>query len=416
MKIIIVNTSDLVGGAARASYRLHRALIIQGIESQMIVQSKGSDDFTVIGPTTKLGMGIALIRPTIDQIPVRKYINESRSLFSPALVPLSNIVNKINSMNPDIVHLHWICGGMMKIEDIARINAPIVWSLHDVWAFTGGCHVAWGCKKFKEQCGYCPQLNSEKQNDLSRWVYKRKQKSYMKIRNMTVIGLSRWILNYAKKSSLFKDTKIINLQNNLPTGLYKPFNKEKSRRLWNLPQAKKIILFGGKSAISNENKGFQKLVTALNAIDGKDDVITVVYGGGKPHNELSINSKVYYLGNLHDDISLIALYNACDVMVVPSIHENLSNVIMESLSCGTPVVAFDIGGNGDMIEHLINGYLAKPYDTNDLAYGIKWVLNHSNYKSLARNSRTKIVTEFDDKIVAEKYIRLYKSILESENL
>ena len=153
MKILIVNTSDTGGGAARAAYRLHQALLAREIDSQMLVQHKGSDDFTVLSPTSKIKKGINLLRFTLDVFPVSFYKNRTKTLFSPAWLPFSGIVDKINEINPDIVHLHWICGGMIKIEDLAKIKAPIVWSLHDNWAFTGGCHIMWECEKYKENCG-----------------------------------------------------------------------------------------------------------------------------------------------------------------------------------------------------------------------------------------------------------------------
>jgi len=117
--------------------------------------------------------------------------------------------------------------------------------------------------------------------------------------------------------------------------------------------------------------------------------------------------KAHYLGHLHDDISLRVLYCAVDVMVVPSLQENLSNAIMESSACGTPVVGFDIGGNSDLIEHQDTGYLAKPFDVSDLAAGIDWVLDAGNYKDLCKNARDKVLREFDSEVVAEKYIALY---------
>ena len=160
MKILIVNTYDIKGGAARAAYRLHRALLSLGIDSQMLVQMKFSDDYTVIWPETKIQKGLALLRPFLDSIPVMFYKKRTKTLFSPAWLPFSNVVKQINQINPDIVHLHWICGGMLKIEKIAQIKAPIVWSLHDMWAFTGGCHYDEGCGGYKKSCENCKVLNS----------------------------------------------------------------------------------------------------------------------------------------------------------------------------------------------------------------------------------------------------------------
>ena len=178
MKILIVNKSDIQGGAARAAYRLHKSLLAQDIDSQMLVTSKSGDDFTVVGPQTKVQKLISKARPTLDNIPTKFYKNRTKTPFAISWLPFSNIVNKINEINPDIVHLHWICGGMMRIEDIARIKAPIVWSLHDMWAFTGGCNYDEECQGYKLECGNCKVLGSKKENDLSKKIFNRKQKIY----------------------------------------------------------------------------------------------------------------------------------------------------------------------------------------------------------------------------------------------
>ena len=411
MKILIINTSDIQGGAARAAYRLHKSLLVQNIDSQMLVQNKSSDDFTVIADTSKISRAINKLRPTLDSIPIRFYKERTKTLFSPSWFGFNNIVDKINEINPDIVHLHWICGSMIKIEDLVRIKAPIVWSLHDNWAFTGGCHIMWKCEKYKNNCGSCPRLGSENENDLSRKIFNRKQKTFSKISNMTIIGLSEWLNECSKNSRLLKDKKHINLPNPIDTNIFKPFDKEKSRELWSLTKDKKLILFGANSATSDINKGFKELSEAMKKLNKNDNIEFVVFGSSTPKVSQNFGFKTHYLGHLHDDVSLVTLYSAVDVMVVPSLQENLSNAIMESLACRTPVVGFDIGGNSDMVEHKVNGYLAKPFDTSDLSNGIEWILNNENYDELCQDAREKVLREFDSKLVAKKYIELYNSIL-----
>ncbi len=409
MKILIVNISDIQGGAARAAYRLHRSLLEQNIDSQMLVQDKESDDHIIVGPVTKTQRAISKMRPTLDELPVSFYKNRTKTIFSPSWLPFSNIIKKINEINPDIVHLHWICGGMMKIEDIARIKAPIVWSLHDMWAFTGGCHYDEECGAYTNSCSSCKVLGSDKEYDLSRKVFNRKQKTFSQIENMTIVGLSKWLNNCSSNSTLLKDKKHINLPNPIDTNIFKPFDKEKARELWSLPKDKKLVLFGAMGATSDSRKGFDKLSNALHKLDNRN-IEFVVFGSSKPKDSQNFGFKTNYLGSLADDVSLVTLYSAVDVMIVPSLQENLSNAIMESLACGTPVVGFDIGGNSDMIEHKINGYLAKSFDTIDLANGIDWILENKNYESLAKSAREKILKTFDSKVVAQKYIELYKDI------
>ncbi len=410
MNILIVNTSDIDGGAARASYRLHKSLLAQDIDSQMLVQSKSSDYFTVLTENKKLNKYLNILRPIVDSLPVRYYKGRTKTLFSPSWFGFGNIVDKINEINPDIVHLHWVCGGMMTIEDIARIKAPIVWSLHDMWAFTGGCHYDEDCNGYEKECGKCKVLGSDKENDLSRKIYNRKNKTFSKIENMTIVGLSKWLSDCAQSSALLKEKKHINLPNPIDTKIFKPFDKEKARELWSLPQNKKLVLFGAMGATSDPRKGFGKLSEALHKLTYKD-VEFVVFGSSEPQESQNFGFKTHYLGSLHDDVSLVTLYSAVDVMVVPSLQENLSNAIMESLACGTPVVGFDIGGNGDMIEHQKNGYLAKSFEIDDLAYGIERVLNAEDYDELCQNAREKVLKEFDSVVVANKYIELYEDIL-----
>ena len=413
MKILIINISDIQGGAARAAYRLHKSLLAQNINSQMLVQNKSSDDFTVISEEKKLRKYFDKLRPGIESIPTRFYKNKTKTLFSPSWFGFGSIVDKINEVSPDIVHLHWICGGMMTIEDIARIKVPIVWSLHDMWAFTGGCHYDEECGAYENECGECKVLGGNKEKDLSRKIFRRKQKVFNLKKDITIVGLSKWLNECSKSSTLLKDKNHINLPNPIDTNIFKPFDKEKARVLWNLSKDKKLVLFGAMAATSDSRKGFKELSQALKKLEF-EGIELVVFGSSKPENPLKLNYKIHYLGYLHDDISLITLYSAVDAMVVPSLQENLSNAIMESLACGTPVVAFNIGGNSDMIEHKKNGYLAEPFNTRDLADGIEWILQNENYNKLCRNAREKVVKEFDSRIIAMKYLKLYEHILEKD--
>jgi glycosyltransferase involved in cell wall biosynthesis len=414
MKILVVNTSDIQGGAARAAYRLHKALLAEGLDCRMLVQLKTSDDFNVIGPQTKFQKAMGRIRPTLDSIPLLRYKYRSKALISPGWLPFSGLVEKINELNPDVVHLHWIASGMMRIEDLKKIKAPIVWSLHDMWPFTGGCHYDEGCAGYKKKCGSCPALESGKERDLSRKVWLRKQACFLYLPNLTIIGLSKWLTECAESSYLFKNKPILNLPNPIDTKTFAPFSQTEARKLFNLPPDKKLILFGAMGATSDPRKGYKELSQALEYLS--EDYELVVFGSNEPQSPQGFKQKVWYLGYLHDDVSLRLLYSAADVMVVPSLQENLSNAIMESLSCGTPVVAFDVGGNSDLIEHKKNGYLAKFFNCNDLADGIAWILTHSMKEELKECARNKVVKNFDAEIVVKKYVELYKSIIDARKL
>lgn len=411
MKILHVNTYDIDGGAARAVYRLHKSLLERNIDSQILVQSKASDDYTVLSENQKIKKNLIRFNPFIDSLPIRFYKKRIGTLFSPSWFNFGNIVDKINEIKPDIVHLHWICGGLLTIEDIGKIKFPIIWTLHDNWAFTGGCHIMWDCKKYEKECGKCFVLGSVKENDLSKSIFERKLKTFSKIDKMLIVGVSHWMSDCSKKSELLKNRNHFTIPNLLNTDLFKPFDKKRARELWNLPKDKKLILFGAMSATSDQNKGYLELINSLNKLEKDENIELVIFGSSKPQNEHNFKFKTYYLGKLYDDISLITLYSAVDVMIVPSKQESFGQTASESMSCGTPVVAFAHTGLLDIVEHKKTGYLAKPFDTTDLKDGIEWILNNPHYDELCQNAREKVIKEFDSKVVSEKYLELYQSIL-----
>jgi glycosyltransferase involved in cell wall biosynthesis len=413
MRILIVNLTDIKGGAARAAYRLHKALLGEGgIESEMLVEYKYSDDFTVKTiHSGKLSHAWSVIRSGFDALPLKFYKERSKTEFSVSRTPCSGLVERINSINPDIVHLHLTVGAMLKIEDIPKIKVPIIWTLHDNWVFTGGCHIMWECEKYQDICGACPRLGSTSERDLSRKIFNRKQKVFSQIYNLTIIGVSNWIFECSKKSTLLKNRRHINLPNPLNTQVFKPCNKLESRELWNLKQDKILVLFGAMNATSNVNKGFKELTQAMHKLINKD-IELVVFGSSKPQDIPNFGFKIHYVGSLADDVSLVTLYSAVDVMVVPSLQEVFGQTASEAMSCGTPVVAFATTGLLDIVDHKENGYLAKPFDSNDLANGIEWVINSSRYSELCNSAREKVLREFDRKVVVKKYIKLYQEVLD----
>ncbi|OPL15702.1 MAG: glycosyl transferase [delta proteobacterium ML8_D] len=413
MNILHVNAYDISGGAARAAHRIHKGLQGIGVGSKMLVQTKSSDDKSVIDPGNKLKRGLALLRPTFDSAFKKLSSGGSKTIFSPAWLPFSGILSQINSISPDIIHLHWICDGMLRIEELKRINKPIIWTLHDMWSFTGGCHYNDGCERFQQACGSCPQLNRSGKNDLSRSVLRRKKKAWSKL-NITIVAPSTWLAECAKESSLFSGRRMEVIHNGLNLNLFKPINKTTARKIWNLPINKKLILFGGMSATGDLRKGFDLLYEGLKQLSAQwsNGAELIVFGSSEPENPPDFGLPVHYLGYLYDDVSLALLYAAADVMVTPSKQDNLPNTVVESLACGTSAVAFDVGGMPDIIEHKINGYLAKPFDTFDLAAGIDCVLSdEKRYRDLCIKAREKAVTCFDIEKIARQYAELYESII-----
>lgn len=413
MKALILNTYDIKGGAALATYRLHQGLRNVGVDSSMLVQSKRVNDISVLGPRTKSQKVLARACPYLDALALKAYPNRERQIFSPAMAPES-LASRVNELNPDIVHLFWVTAGFMRLESVRKFNRPIVWTLHDMWPFTGGCHYDGGCGKYRKSCGACPVLHSSNEHDLSRRTWERKKKGWANV-DMTVVATSHWLAECAQSSSLFRGYRIEVIPNGLDENRYKPIDKNTARYAYNLPLNKKLILFSSFDAVSDKRKGFQYLLPALQKMakgGWGEKAELVILGASKPDKPVNFGMKAHYISHLHDDISQVLLYSAADVVVLPSIQENLSNTVMESLFCGTPVVAFNIGGMPDLIRHEYTGYLVPQFGPDELADGISWILaDEGRHRLLSQQARNDSTRRYGLRSVAERYRALYQEIL-----
>lgn len=405
MKVIHISFSDLSGGAAVAAYRIHKAQLSIGIDSEFWVEKAISGDFTVKNKgSAVLNFGKLVFPKVIFKL----FRTENKILHSLALFP-SFLIKKINESNADFVNLHWIQNEMLSIEDIKKIKKPIIWTLHDMWAFCGAEHYT---DDLRWQEGYFNQNrpNYEKGLDLNKWVWKRKLRNWKK--PFTIVTPSIWLHECSLKSVLFNKFNNVCIPYPIDTLKWKPINKEHARNILNLPIESPLILFGAVGGGNDPRKGFDLLCEALNFLNAKiTNVELVVFGQNKPKNELNLGFPAHYMGHLHDEISLRILYSAADVMIIPSRQDNLPNTGIESHACGTPVVAFDIGGLSDIVEHKVTGYLAKPFDTLDMAEGIFWVLSVAeNLSHLSENASKKANGIWNMEVIGRRYLDLYDSI------
>jgi glycosyltransferase involved in cell wall biosynthesis len=417
MKALLLSTSDIEGGAARAAYRLHQGLSTTGVDSYMFVQKKVSDDRTVLSCQNLLGKLSEKLKLSehLDRLPLKRYHGSLKSSFSLQWTS-EEVPAAISTLNPQIINVHWICKGFLRIETLATFKQPIVLTLHDMWAFTGGCHYSQECDRYTQSCGACPQLKSRHQHDLSRWVWSRKAKAWKDL-NLTVVTPSRWLAECASRSSLFQQTRVEVIPNGLDTQIYKPMDRCIARDRLNLPQDKFLVLFGAMYATSDARKGFHLLQPALQKLSTagwQDKLELIVFGAAKPSQPTDFGFKTHYLGSFQDDLSLALIYAAADVFVAPSVQDNLPNTVMEALACGTPSVAFKIGGMPDLIEHQYTGYLAQPYEADDLAAGIAWILdNPERHAALCQQSRQTTEQEFTVQQQAQAYKTLFEELLAS---
>jgi glycosyltransferase involved in cell wall biosynthesis len=410
MRVCLLSTSDGRGGAYTAAYRLHRGLLDKNIDSTMIVGNKVGDDPTVWAEASKKVKLWEMIARTCDSLPLRLYPARDKSAFSLQWFP-GRVASIVKLNNPDIIHLHWVCGGYLSVSYISKFNKPIVWTLHDMWPFTGGCHYDEECGRYKQSCGACPILHASNKYDLSGWVWKRKHNAWKHL-HITVVASSNWIAECARASSLFKNCRIVVLPNGIDVSKYKPLDQSLARDAYDLPRDRQLILFSA-SLLHDKRKGLQFLIPALRSLAKSafaDRYEFVILGASESVNDADFGLKTHYVAHLHDEISQVLLYSAADVLVAPSMQENLSNTVMESLACGTPVVAFNIGGMPDMIRHKGNGYLAEPFSSKELAEGIKWVLQ-GRLVRLSQQARDDAVNQYALENVAAQYQALYRDIL-----
>ena len=419
IKALHISTSDIQGGAARAAFRLNQALNKLNVNSKMLVQFKAGDNINVESVAeTKMQKGLAKIRPHYDILPLKLYKNRQKTPFSVARTGVSIYRNKF-VRETDLINLHWINGGFLSLKNISELgflHKPLVWTLHDMWPFTGGCHYSGYCTKYKYKCGQCPILNSSKDRDLTRRIWKKKN-NYYKNLNLTIVTCSSWLAQCVKDSSLFKELRIEVIPNSVDINIFKPIKKEIARDILNLPQNKYLILFGAVSATSDKRKGFSYLNKALNKIkitnsELKDKIELIVFGASYSEDIDSLPFKTYFAGKLNDEYSLALYYSAVNIFVGPSLEEAFGMVYSEAMACSTPCVAFDYSGPKDIINHKQNGYLAEYKSIDDLAQGICWMLEDKNrVMDLGRNARQKVLDNYTYDIVGNRYLKLYKELL-----
>lgn len=409
VKVLHLSSFDIAGGAARAAYRIHKGLQEVGVHSQMLVQYKRESSRAVEATEDKI---VARVRSFFDSTLLKKY-PQRHDLFSPQWFP-DAIASKVAQINPNIINLNWVCNGFLRIETLAKLNRPLVWTLQDMWPFTGGCHYSQGCDRYKISCGNCPQLNSGQELDLSRSVWQRKAKAWKHL-NLTVVAPSEWMAKCVSASSLFQDVRVEVIPFGLDTTVFQPVDQRVARELLNLPQNKQLILFGAIDATGDTRKGFHLLQVALQQLSQsgwQDRVELVVFGASQPDKPIDLGFPIHYLGRLQDDLSLRIVYASADVMIAPSIEEAFGQTASESLACGTPVVVFTNTGLKDIVDHQQNGYVANYCDTQDLAKGIAWVLaDAERYPGLRRAARQKAEREYAMATQANRYLSLFHEIL-----
>jgi glycosyltransferase involved in cell wall biosynthesis len=406
LKIVHLQFSPESSG--RAALRLHKAFLEADVDSSILFfhpWSLEEERIKKLGGNSKL---IYRLEHYFQMLIARK-TNTQFGLFSFPFFG-TDVTKKEQIMQADVIYLHWILWGVLNlknIEKLAKMGKPVIFFMHDMWSMTGGCHHSFDCLKYRVQCIECQALICHIKNDLSWFGFNKKAKLYSKYDNLYFVSPSRWLLDCAKQSQLTKSKPLFYIPNIIDNKLYKPFDKRTAKQILNLELNDYVITFGA-VAIDSPYKGWEYLKKALAILYQNKNFrkITVLIFGGATKDEIhkEIPFKVKYLGYLKDEYSMSLVYNATDVFIAPSLAEVFGYVIFESLSCGTPVVAFDVGGIPDLIKHKYNGYLAKYKDAEDLATGIEYCIEN--------NVVGKIIPDFEKSQILKKHLSMIDSILD----
>jgi len=423
MKVTLINTSDAGGGAPAACTRLLNALQLQGVDARLLVQDKKTNNTAVTGivrdAISKLKAGLTFLAERIPFILFHERDKTVRFAFSPANAGTS-IINNPLVKDADILHLHWTNSGFLSIADLKELvetSKPIIWTLHDMWTFTGGCHYSGTCERFKNECGNCPFLRDAGENDLSHQGWLRKAAMYAGAKNITFITCSNWLAAVAGKSSLIREFPVGAIPNPIDIQIFSPRDRAAERKKSGINTGAKIILFGAAN-INDKRKGIRYLVEALQLLKQSDqdtsDVEVVIFGKNKHFDVTALPFPVHQLNIITNENELAGVYSMADVFVTTSLEDNLPNMVMEAMACGIPVVAFNTGGVPEMIDHLQNGYLADLASAQGIADGIAEILYVADATKLAANARQKVLDNYTNDKVAKQYMELYHSVLSNE--
>lgn len=409
MKVLTVSHSDSLGGAARAAYRLHSALRHAGVDSRMLVNHSTTGDWTVFTPRTTLHKIVARVGPHMAQQLCRFQKTSNPILHSPAFIP-SRWVREINGSDADIVHLHWIAAETLSIEDLGRITKPVVWTIHDMWPFCGAEHFTASDERWRAGYHRSNRPITESGWDMNRWVWRRKANAWRT--PFRVVPVSTWLARCASESALMRGWPITAVPNTFDTNVWKPIDKPTARALLGIEEGAPIVAFGA-WGIEQSHKGWDLLQAALVQLKTRNtDIRPLIFGQLAPEVPADTAYPIRFTGHLSDDMSLRIVYSAADVMVVPSRIEAFGQTASEALGCGTPVVAFDATGLQDIVEHKVNGYMARPFETADLAEGIAWVIeDETRAAQLGVSARSTAVARFSYPVIAGKYAEIYETVL-----
>ncbi|TWU47570.1 D-inositol 3-phosphate glycosyltransferase [Rubripirellula tenax] len=375
-----MSDSDVRGGANVAAYRLHVGLRQDCVDSQMLVRRRFSEDASVRSISTIPYRWRFLSRALTrwHQREVKRHrLGSSCDTFSSPHASFANIDR--HCAGSDIINMHWVTFFLDLPTVLSRLTSmvPVAWTLHDMNAFTGGCHYSGPCDRYRSVCERCPELNSDRSDDLANSIFRKKVDYYSRLdpERFCLVAPSRWLQQASQESVLLSRFQCAHIPYGVDTRLFSPGDRVACRARWNLPPDKFVLLFVA-SSTSNHRKGLDLLIASMKMLKNTNDVVCLCVGDAPPQG-LSSSITVQCTGVLRTPADMAMAYNAADVLVVPSRQDNLPNTILESLACGTPVIGFAVGGIPDMVRDGETGYICEDPNSFELAKKIELVRDES---------------------------------------
>ena len=416
MKILLVNTSERVGGAAIAASRLVRALNNRGEQAKILVRDRQTQNPYVEGlPQNRLLLKSKFCAERLKIVLANGFSRENLWAIDTATHG-TDITQLECFREADVIHLGWINQGMLSLRNIRRIidsGKKIVWTLHDMWPCTGICHHAEKCEGWLNGCGDCPKLKNPSPDDLSATTFRRKAEAYGEGR-ICFVACSHWLADIARRAPLLKGCRVESIPNPIDTDFYTPADKQAARKRLGLPEKKKLLLFVAYKATDTQ-KGINYLIEATEIIAarrpewaGRVGVVPV----GREASTLkdAFACDCYPIDYVEDPEKMRDLYRAADLLVMPTLMDNLPNTIVEAASCALPCIGFQIGGLPQMVQNGINGYLSRYRDSEDFARLCMQTLFGDDYERLAKGALRVARDTYSEQVVASKYIDLYTSL------
>jgi glycosyltransferase involved in cell wall biosynthesis len=413
VRVVHVATSAIHGGAGRAARRLHEAMRSEGIDSHLVT---GDDPTVLASETIPAATGVPgglRFRGRVERARTMWSARSRGRVFTSGLHRSGRLERIVSNLTPDVINLHWTGAGFVGTRDLPSLSAPVVWTMCDMWPITGGCHYAGACKRYAQACGDCPILGHRSDRDLSDRAWQAKAAAYEQLLDLAFVAKSSWMMHAAECSSLVGRHKVYRIPNGLDTATWTPLDQRESRRKLGLESIQPTVAFVADSVL-DPRKGFDLAVESVRIMQERTGPINLlVVGMGdareiRQSHEIPDTTRLVALGKVHETEILRTVYSYADLTLLTSREENLANVALESLACSTPVLAFAIGGNADIVTPGVSGWLSPAFDTSDLASN---ALPFIGNRSARDSARRDVVARFSWGSVVKAYLSVYHDLV-----